>query len=212
MASITRQQFLKWTALFGLGAWLPTAARADEAGPASGAVRRVVTGLDASGRSVIVKDAVAPHVYRRQAEGVVITELWSTNTAPSNNRGEADPTDSPLRLAPPTNGSVFRVLCFLPRTTSPVSSSASAPHADDSGISTALAKGASGRAPGFHVTNTTDYVVVLSGEIYALLDSGEVLLKSGDVLVQRGTSHAWANRSPNPASIAFVLIDAQPLT
>ena len=210
MTSITRQQLLKWTALFGLGAWLPTAARADEGAAASGAVRRVVTGLDASGHSVIVKDAVAPHVYRRQAEGIVITELWSTNTAPSNNRSEADPTDSPLRLAPPTNGSTFRVLSFLPNATSHVQSSVSAPHADDSGISTALAKG--GRAPGFHVTNTTDYVVVLSGEIYALLDSGEVLLKPGDVLIQRGTSHAWENRSSSPASIAFVLIDAQPLT
>nr|WP_283818028.1 cupin domain-containing protein [Bradyrhizobium jicamae] len=114
---------------------------------------------------------------------------------------------------PPKNGSVFRILTFLPQTAPEAASPATAAHADDSGISAALAKGkASGRAAGSHVTDTTDYVVMLSGEIYALVDSGEVLMKPGDVLVQRGTSHSWVNRSQQPASLAFVLIDAQPLS
>jgi quercetin dioxygenase-like cupin family protein len=59
-----------------------------------------------------------------------------------------------------------------------------------------------------HRTNTLDYAVVLCGEIWAVLDEGEVLLKAGDVLVQRGTSHAWSNRTDRPARVAFVLIDA----
>ena len=67
------------------------------------------------------------------------------------------------------------------------------------------------RHPGFHKTNSLDYVIVLSGEIYALMDEGELLLKSGDVLVQRGTNHAWSNRGDEPALLAFVLIDAAPL-
>ena len=64
------------------------------------------------------------------------------------------------------------------------------------------------RHPGMHRTNTLDYVVVLAGEIYAVLDEGEVLLRAGDVLVQQGTNHAWSNRSDKPATIAFVLLDA----
>jgi quercetin dioxygenase-like cupin family protein len=67
------------------------------------------------------------------------------------------------------------------------------------------------RHPGFHRTSSVDYAIVLAGEIYALMDEGEVLLKQGDVLVQRGTNHAWSNRSDAPAYLAFVLIDAEPL-
>jgi hypothetical protein len=67
------------------------------------------------------------------------------------------------------------------------------------------------RHPGFHKTASTDYAIVLSGEIYALMDEGEVLLKAGDVLIQRGTNHAWSNRTDESAYIAFVLIDARPV-
>jgi quercetin dioxygenase-like cupin family protein len=67
------------------------------------------------------------------------------------------------------------------------------------------------RHPGFHKTSSVDYAIVLAGEIHALMDEGEVLLKQGDVLVQRGTNHAWSNRSDAPAYLAFVLIDAEPL-
>jgi quercetin dioxygenase-like cupin family protein len=67
------------------------------------------------------------------------------------------------------------------------------------------------RHPGFHKTSSVDYAIVLSGEIYALMDEGEVLLKAGDVLVQRGTNHAWSNRTDAPAYLAFVLVDAEPV-
>jgi hypothetical protein len=81
---------------------------------------------------------------------------------------------------------------------------------DGSGRAAALDHG-NPRHPGFHRTSSLDYVIVLSGEIYALMEEGEVLLRTGDVLVQRGTNHAWSNRSDEPAYLAFVLIDAQPL-
>jgi uncharacterized cupin superfamily protein len=58
-----------------------------------------------------------------------------------------------------------------------------------------------------HCTATVDYAIVLEGEIYAVMDEGETLLHAGDVLIQRGTNHAWANRSGRSARIAFVLID-----
>jgi uncharacterized cupin superfamily protein len=65
------------------------------------------------------------------------------------------------------------------------------------------------RHPGFHKTDTIDYAIVLSGEIYALMDDGEVLLKAGDVLIQRGTNHAWSNRSDQPCRIAISSHDAE---
>ena len=67
------------------------------------------------------------------------------------------------------------------------------------------------RHPGFHKTSTIDYAIVLSGEIYAMMDDGEVRLMAGDVLVQRGTNHAWSNRTNETAVVAFVLIDADPV-
>ena len=63
-----------------------------------------------------------------------------------------------------------------------------------------------------HKTETVDYAIVLEGEIWSVMDEGETLMRAGDVLIQRGTNHAWANRSSRTARIAFVLIDAEPKT
>jgi len=67
-------------------------------------------------------------------------------------------------------------------------------------------------APKFmHRTETVDYALLLSGECDLELDSGEVVhMKAGDVVVQRGTMHAWVNHGSTPAVFAFVLIDAHP--
>ena len=66
-----------------------------------------------------------------------------------------------------------------------------------------------GDHPGMHITATVDYAIVLFGEITAIMESGEKILYAGDVLIQRGTNHAWANRSDQPARIAFILIDGK---
>ncbi|WP_235532867.1 cupin domain-containing protein [Sphingomonas sp. Leaf412] len=58
-----------------------------------------------------------------------------------------------------------------------------------------------------HTTDTVDYALVLSGEIWAVMDQDEALLTAGDVLVQRGTAHSWENRSGKMARVAFVLVD-----
>jgi Cupin domain len=67
------------------------------------------------------------------------------------------------------------------------------------------------RHPGMHKTDTVDYALVLSGEIWALMDEGETLLRAGDTLVQRGTNHAWSNRGDQPCLVAFILVSARPL-
>ena len=62
-----------------------------------------------------------------------------------------------------------------------------------------------------HKTATIDYIVVVIGEIYAIVDDGEVLLKAGDVFIQRGTMHSWSVRGDEPCLVAVVLIAAQPI-
>ena len=174
-------------------------------------IRRVVTGHDAAGRSVFVMDGAAPHVHQRSPGSAVVTELWETRSTPADNRGNAEVTDHPFRLPPPTKGSVFRIIDYPPdkERLAALAQERTAPD-DGSGAGAALYHGTS-RHPGFHKTNSIDYAIVLSGEIYAMMDEGEVLLRAGDVLVQRGTNHAWSNRSDEPARLAFVLIDAEPL-
>src|SRR6266478_3797145 len=157
-------------------------------------IRRVVTGHDAAGRSVFIMDGAAPHVYQRSPSSAVVTELWETRMMPAENGGNAETTDHAFRLPPPKNGTVFRVIEYPP----------------DRQRLTAFER-ASPRHPGFHKTNSVDYAIVLSGEIHALMDEGEVLLKAGDVLIQRGTNHAWSNRSDDSAYVAFVLVDAAPV-
>jgi hypothetical protein len=160
-------------------------------------IRRVVTG-HRDGKSVFLTDGAAPHVYQCTAESVRITELWETNSAPADIASEGDPADRPLHLEPPANGSTFRVLEFLPESQQKAALAKELAAGDDgSGIVDALKRGASSRAPGFHKTDTIDYVVLLSREIHALMDEGELRLEAGDVLVQRGAPGLHSHRRPS---------------
>jgi hypothetical protein len=174
-------------------------------------IRRVVTGHNAAGRSVFLMDGAAPHVYQRSPGSAIVTELWETRSAPADNTGAAEVTDHPFKLAPPKDGTVLRIIEYPPDTERLAALARERVAGDDgSGHITALDRG-SPRHPGFHKTSSTDYAIVLAGEIYALMDEGEVRLTAGDVLIQRGTNHAWSNRSDQPATVAFVLIDADPV-
>jgi mannose-6-phosphate isomerase-like protein (cupin superfamily) len=173
-------------------------------------VRRVVTGHNASGRSIVVGDAPTPHVFSRTKGSAIVHELWETTATPADNRGNADAIARGHRLQPPQNGSVFRVIEYPPDSERLAAIPREHALPDDSGRAAASDRG-NPRHPGFHKTATVDYAIVLSGEIYAMMDEGEVLLKAGDVLIQRGTNHAWSNRTGEPAVVAFVLIDAAPI-
>ena len=174
-------------------------------------VRRVVTGHDACGRSVFIMDGAAPHVYCRSPGSAIVTELWETRSSPADNSGSAETTDHPFRLAPPKNGAVFRIIEYPPDKHRLAALAAQRLEPDDgSGHGEAFDR-SQPRHPGFHKTSSVDYVIVLAGEIYALLDEGEVRLRAGDVFIQRGTNHAWSNRTNEPAMLAFVLVDAKPV-
>ena len=172
-------------------------------------IRRVVTGHDAAGRSIFVIDAPTPHVFSRTKGSAIVHELWETTGTPADNRGNADAVARGHRLPPPRNGSVFRVIEYPPDSERLAAIARENVLPDDSGR--AATDRYNPRHPGFHKTATIDYAIVLSGEIYAMMDEGEALLKAGDILVQRGTNHAWSNRTAEPAIVAFVLIDAEPV-
>ena len=174
--------------------------------------RRVVTGHNAQGRAVFISDGPAPAVYDRGPGATAVTELWETRATPASNAGNDDPTvGQPQRLPPPKNGSKFRVVEYPPDSKRVAALHATSSAQNANAKSEGYARDvANKRHPGFHKTDTIDYAIVLSGEIYALMDEGELLLKAGDVLIQRGTNHAWSNRTEQPCCIAFVLIDAEP--
>ncbi len=168
--------------------------------------RRVVTGHDASGKAVVVIDGAAPNVKLRKASGATSTLLWVTDESPADISGGADRADRDLGVAPPPVGSIFRIVDFPPSAEfEPVDNEALI---REMGIEQGASRAGPARHAAMHRTQSIDYAVVMSGEIDMLLDDSEVHLKAGDVLVQRGTNHAWVNRGKESCRVAFVLIDA----
>jgi len=169
-------------------------------------VRRVVTGHDAQGRSIIVIDETAPNVQVRAGIGTSSTQLWRTETTPADVSVTADPVTGTIPITPPKTGSVFRIVEYPPDTQRLRSGVTNEQALKELGAH-GTAQGAT-RHPGMHRTDSIDYAIVLSGEIDLLMDEGEVHLKPGDVVVQQATLHAWANRGTEPCRIAFILIGA----
>jgi mannose-6-phosphate isomerase-like protein (cupin superfamily) len=169
--------------------------------------RRVVTGHDPSGRAVVLIDGAAPNAKLREATGLTSTLLWVTDESPADNSGSADSAEREIGVAPPPRGSIFRMVDFPPAAN--VGAVDNAAMLKEMGI--AGGGHADPRHATMHRTRSIDFAVVISGEIDMLLDDSEVHLEAGDVLVQRGTNHAWVNRGKESCRIAFVLIDAEEL-
>ena len=171
-------------------------------------VRRVLTGHDAEGKSTIIADGFAANMKEMPpGSGLAVTELWETSV-PADNAGKQDAGNREVRLEPPQNGTLFRIVEFPPD-----AQWQNRPDARDwaKALDATHAPDRSSRDPMMHKTSTVDYIVVLKGEIYAIVDKGETLLKPGDVFVQRGTNHSWSVRGNEPCIVAVVLVDAKPL-
>jgi hypothetical protein len=172
-------------------------------------VRRIVTGVDAQGRSCIVADGPSPaemtlpgRVDYRNAN------LWRTVGSPC----AVDAPDSILEhrgVAPPPGGTVFRIIDIPPEDPDPEVQRKAVEAVFRALYPDADHDAANARAAGMHTTDSVDYAIVLEGELVAVLDADEALMKAGDVLIQRGTRHAWSNRSGKVARIAFILVDGQ---
>jgi mannose-6-phosphate isomerase-like protein (cupin superfamily) len=169
--------------------------------------KRVVTGHLANGRSTIIFNdhGAAPKILEK-AGGLVLTELWETQETPASNLGESDQARVVQKIEPEHGGSLFRLIEYPPDSIRLQNIDTKA-HFESMGVDTT--NDPIKAHPGMHKTNTIDYAVIVKGEIYAVLDEREVLLQTGDCLIQRGTHHAWSNRSSESCLIAFVLISAQ---
>ena len=172
-------------------------------------IRRYVTGHDAKGRSIVLIDDHAPNANELKGwTGAGVTEVWVSNEMPVDNSGSEDSSLRPLRHDPVPSGTIFRVVEIPPEGAATKIDTASAfaqlgsthkPRAEDTA-----------KHPTMHKTDSIDYLVVISGEMSMVMEEGEVLLKAGDCIVQRGTNHAWVNRSGHPCLLAAILIDAKP--
>ena len=172
-------------------------------------IRRVLTGHDSDGKSIIMTDGIAPNVLEMESmPGLALTDLWETNGAPASNEGNADAAERKVHLEPPKNGTILRIVEFPPD--SQWRQSADARKAFNS-IGAGHASDRHSADPMMHKTATVDYIVVLKGEIWAIMDRGETLLKAGDILVQRGTNHSWSVRTNEPCVVAAVLVSAKPV-
>ena len=170
------------------------------------AIRRIVTGDDAQGRSRVVEDAPAAAI-RTVAErpGYRAVNVWRTTQAPAA-INDPDSVSGHVGILPPKLGSILRIIDFPPEPADPAERDRRI-RATFGGIyQDATHDGR--KHPGMHKTDTVDYAICLEGEIWSVMDEGETLMRAGDVLIQRGTNHAWANRSDAPARIAFILIDS----
>ncbi|MEI7427985.1 MAG: cupin domain-containing protein [Betaproteobacteria bacterium] len=172
-------------------------------------IRRVITDNDSSGKSYFIEDGPSPAVKEvAQRPGYRVTNIWRTTQSPVKVNSE-DSITQHAGVLPPKNGNVLRIIDYPPEPKDPqeikrLQDITFANLYPDAGHDLKP-----GDHPGMHITKTVDYAIVLAGEITAILETSETILRAGDVLIQRGTNHAWANRSDYPARIAFILIDGQ---
>jgi len=146
-------------------------------------LRRVVTGHDKDGRSVVLIDGPCTFHGDLAAGGWGVQDIWESDTVPVPiDATEADPTAGPVHFGIPEHGIRVRVTDLPP--TKP------------------------GAEPFMHRTNSVDYLHVLEGEVVMLLDDDEheVVLRKGDTIVQRATNHAWVNRSDSHCRLFIVMV------
>ena len=175
--------------------------------------RRIVTGHDAAGKAIILSDTTPERTYMIGGpNGAKFHEVWNTRQSPALIESiTGEPEETSLVLAPPKNGTRLRVIDFPPEGDEirNLTKDEASKHFKSMGGETASKAGQGAPHPLMHRTATIDYGIVLEGEMTLIVDHGEVTIKAGDIIIQRGTNHAWANRSGKVCRMAFILIDGQ---
>jgi hypothetical protein len=170
-------------------------------------VRRIVTGIDANGRSYIAEDGVSPAMITMDARaGFRSNNIWRTVGAPAP-VGANDSVLEHRGLLPPKHGTLLRVIDIPPEDPDPEVRRRATEAVFAAAYADVKLNAVNSSHPGMHITDTIDYAIVLQGELVAIMDEGETVMRAGDILIQRGTNHAWANRSGAIARIAFILVD-----
>ncbi len=177
----------------------------------TGFVRRVVTGHDNNGKAVVISDGIAPSERANPfVPGMRSSDIWKTTAMPVPlTPVEPDPTTGPRDFVSPM-GTKIRISEIPPDTEvlelTPEQAREMFKHSG-SNLTSTFERG--GRHPMMHRSESIDYAVVLEGELTLVLDEEDVQLKTGDVVIQRGTNHSWSNRSGKLARILYILIDGR---
>jgi mannose-6-phosphate isomerase-like protein (cupin superfamily) len=161
---------------------------------------RIVTGHNEKGKSVVA--------YK----GPVSFQMWVTDRSPADNKDRNDAAIRKVKLEPPSNGSKLAYFQVFPEDPSKSVEEIEKETAEAfASIDAIHCRPDTTRDPRMHKTKTVDYIILLEGEVTLLLDDEEVDLKPFDVVIQRGTNHAWINKGTKTALLAAILIDAEPL-
>jgi mannose-6-phosphate isomerase-like protein (cupin superfamily) len=175
--------------------------------------RRVVV-VDEGERSQVIADGSSSDVRTDPARpGFKLSRIWVTDATPVRLKKVRETLQLPHTLEPPAGGSTCYMVTFPPDSGFEGKVGAREVAAYFAGLGSSGVSTYSARAPHPYMqkAKTLEFALVLEGEITLVLDTEEVALRAGDIVVQRGTNHAWSNRSDAPAYLAFVLIDAEPL-
>jgi hypothetical protein len=176
-------------------------------------IRRIVCSINAAGRSYVESDGPPPAVRPSTRPGFASRNIWATFGSPAP-LAAPDRSREVAGLMPPTGGTVFKYLDIPPDDPASLPMDSAYRKHEMERAAAGSEKGLrrhpdSPRHPGMHETDTIDYAIVLSGEIWAVMDEGETLMKAGDILIQNVTNHAWSNRSNDVCRILFVLVDGR---
>ena len=168
--------------------------------------QRIVTGHREDGTSCFLYEGMADSTVEQIGRGLNFFELWETDGPLASNEGNEDAGGREFSHHPPKGGTRFRVVEFLPD-----SEHSETSVAEEFASMDVVQQLAASDDPTMHRNETVDYNIILSGEIHAVTEEGERLLKAGDVIVQRGTAHTWRNRSDLPCIFASIMVSAAPL-
>ncbi|PZQ24505.1 MAG: cupin domain-containing protein [Sphingopyxis macrogoltabida] len=170
--------------------------------------RRIVTANDGEGQSYIAEDGPTSSVnVADNIPGFRNNNIWRTLGCEAS-IDAPDTIEEQVGVMPPRGGTVIRVVDIPPEPKDPAALKSAYEARKKSNLYPDMDLHPSDRHPAMHTTDTVDYAIVLHGEITAVMEKDETVMKAGDILIQRGTNHAWANRSDDFARIAFVLVES----
>jgi len=167
-------------------------------------IRRIVTSNDANGKSGVMIDGIAAKTI------TVLTEMWLTDDKAADDLDGKDHAERSTQLEPPRGGTLFRYFEIAPESETAHLSDDEKREANKewfAAMNGAHLQPDTSVHPAMHKSCTTDYIILLSGEITLVLEREERTLKPFDCVIQRGTNHAWVNRGKEPALLMAVLID-----
>ena len=170
-------------------------------------MRRIVTGHNEDGRSIITIDGPPARSIGEDVGGLF--ELWNTDGNIIDTKESLDRADQDIILSPPTGGTKFRYFQINPTPEGiPIEIMQEIAADAFEKIGAGHHRIDTSKHPAMHKTETIDYIILLKGDVTLILDEDEVTLKPHDVVVQRGTNHAWVNNGDEPALLIAVLIDS----